>query len=93
MQIETEKGCLSFTGVRRTTRCEEVEVEHQGMNFKKQKGKFNGWTAQIIQHEVDHCQGRLTYVMVSPKLWKIPSVRRAWLTNTCLSNVNQASLC
>lgn len=54
---ETEEGCLSLAGVRKTTRYEEIEVEYSDRNFKKQKNKFTGWTAQIIQHEVDHCEG------------------------------------
>ena len=54
---ETEEGCLSLTGVRKTTRYETIEVEYEDQNFKKQKSTFNGWTAQIIQHEIDHCNG------------------------------------
>lgn len=54
---ETEEGCLSLVGVKKTTRYEEIEVEYQDMNFKKQRGKFTGWTAQIIQHECDHLEG------------------------------------
>lgn len=55
--FETEEGCLSLFGVRKTTRYENIEVEYLDINFKKQKQKFTGWTAQIIQHEVDHCDG------------------------------------
>ena len=51
-KYETEEGCLSLTGVRKCTRYQEIEVEYQDMNFK-----YTGWTAQIIQHEVDHCHG------------------------------------
>ena len=54
---ETEEGCLSLTGVRKTTRYQEIEVEYYDVNWKKQKGKFTGWTAQIIQHECDHLEG------------------------------------
>lgn len=54
---KTEEGCLSLAGVRPTTRYEEIEVEYQDINFKPQKGKFSGWIAQIIQHEIDHCNG------------------------------------
>lgn len=54
---ETEEGCLSLTGVRKTTRYQEIEVEYYDTNWKKQRGKFNGWTAQIIQHECDHLEG------------------------------------
>ena len=56
-RYETEEGCLSLFGVRKTTRYENIEVEYLDINFKKQKQKFTGWTAQIIQHEVDHCDG------------------------------------
>lgn len=56
---ETEEGCLSLVGIRKTIRYENIEVEYQDINFKKQKQKFKGWTAQIIQHEIDHCNGRV----------------------------------
>lgn len=55
--FETEEGCLSLTGVRKTTRYREIEVEYQDMNFTKQKNKYSGWIAQIIQHECDHLVG------------------------------------
>ena len=51
---ETEEGCLSLTGVRKTTRYENIEVEYLDMNWKKQRQKLSGWTAQICQHELDH---------------------------------------
>ena len=54
---QTEEGCLSLDGVRPCTRYEEIEVDYLDQNFKKQHGKYTGWTAQIIQHEVDHCRG------------------------------------
>ena len=54
---ETEEGCLSLTGVRKTTRYENIEVEYLDMNWKKQKQKLSGWTAQICQHELDHLEG------------------------------------
>lgn len=54
---ETEEGCLSLTGVRGTTRYQEIEVEYYDVNWKRQRGKFTGWTAQIIQHECDHLEG------------------------------------
>ena len=54
---ETEEGCLSLTGVRKTTRYQESEVEYYDVNWKKQREKFTGWTAQIIQHECDHLEG------------------------------------
>jgi len=54
---ETQEGCLSLSGERKTTRYEFIEVEYMDRNFKKQKKEFSGWTAQIIQHEIDHCDG------------------------------------
>ncbi|MFA9378752.1 MAG: peptide deformylase [Lachnotalea sp.] len=54
---ETEEGCLSLTGVRKTKRYETIEVSYEDQNFQKCKQKFEGWTAQIIQHEVDHLEG------------------------------------
>ncbi len=55
--FETEEGCLSLIGVRKTTRYQEIEVEYQDMNFQKQKQSYTGWIAQIIQHECDHLNG------------------------------------
>ena len=54
---QTEEGCLSLEGVRPCTRYQEIEVDYQDQNFQKQHGKYSGWVAQIIQHEVDHVQG------------------------------------
>lgn len=54
---ETEESCLSLTGFRKTTRYETIEVEYFDRNFKKHKETFTGFTAQIIQHEVDHFEG------------------------------------
>lgn len=55
--FQTEEGCLSLEGVRPCTRYKEIEVDYLDANFKKQHGKYSGWTAQIIQHEIDHCNG------------------------------------
>lgn len=54
---ETEESCLSLTGFRKITRYESIEVEYFDKDFKKHKQKFTGFTAQIIQHEVDHFEG------------------------------------
>ena len=56
---ETEEGCLSLTGVRKTTRYEKIEVEYLDQNWKKQKMVLSGWPAQICQHEMDHLEGIL----------------------------------
>ncbi|MDD6306191.1 MAG: peptide deformylase [Clostridiales bacterium] len=54
---ETEEGCLSLVGVRKTTRYREIEVEFWDASWKKQRQKYSGWIAQIIQHECDHLDG------------------------------------
>ena len=54
---ETEESCLSLTGFRKTMRYEVIEVEYLDRNFKKNIQKFTGFTAQIIQHEMDHFEG------------------------------------
>ena len=56
---ETEEGCLSLDGVRKTTRYQEIEVEYYDFNWKKQRQKLSGWTAQICQHEIDHLSGKI----------------------------------
>lgn len=53
----TEESCLSLVGFRETTRYETIEVEYLDKQFNKQKGTFTGFVAQIIQHEIDHCDG------------------------------------
>lgn len=54
---EAEEGCLSLTGTRKTTRYEEIEVEYLDASWKQQRHKFSGWVAEVIQHEIDHCNG------------------------------------
>ena len=56
-KYETEEGCLSLDGVRKCVRYQEIEVEYEDINFKRQRQKYSGWTAQIIQHECDHLNG------------------------------------
>lgn len=56
---ETEEGCLSLEGVRKTERYKSIEVSYQDINFKQQKQLFKDWTAQIIQHEIDHLEGKI----------------------------------
>ena len=56
-KYETEEGCLSLDGVRKCVRYQEIEVEYEDINFKWQRQKYSGWTAQIIQHECDHLNG------------------------------------
>lgn len=54
---ETEEGCLSHIGKRKTIRYKSIEVEYYDIKFQKKKQIFNDFTAQIIQHEIDHCNG------------------------------------
>lgn len=53
----TEEGCLSLIGVRTTKRFETIKVEYQNEKMQKRIKNFTGFTAQIIQHEIDHCNG------------------------------------
>ena len=54
---ETEEGCLSLDGTRKTVRYQNIEVEYMDGSWKKHRQKYSGWTAQIIQHEIDHLSG------------------------------------
>ena len=56
-EYQTEESCLSLDGARNCTRYKEIEVDYLDQNFKPQHGKYSDWTAQIIQHEIDHCNG------------------------------------
>ena len=54
---ETEEGCLSLEGVRKTTRYKNITVKYQDITMKQQVQDYSGWVAQIIQHECDHLEG------------------------------------
>lgn len=54
---ETEEGCLSLEGLRAATRYRNITVLYEDENFSPRKRSFSGYTAQIIQHEIDHCDG------------------------------------
>jgi peptide deformylase len=56
---ETEEGCLSLEGIRPTTRYRKITVRYQNAAFQSKQRTFRDWTAQIIQHEIDHCNGIL----------------------------------
>ena len=56
---ETQEGCLSLSGVRKTKRFQTVKVQWQNEKFQTRLKTFTGWTAEIIQHEIDHCEGIL----------------------------------
>ncbi len=54
---QTEEGCLSLTGTRPVKRWKSIKVRWQNEKFQERLKTFTGWTAQIIQHEIDHCEG------------------------------------
>ena len=54
---DTEEGCLSLTGVRPVKRWKTIKVKWQNEKFQQRIKNFTGWTAEIIQHEIDHCEG------------------------------------
>ena len=56
---ETEEGCLSVSGIHKASRYKKIRVQWQNTAFKTQTGVFSGFTAQIIQHELDHLDGIL----------------------------------
>ena len=56
---DTQEGCLSLPGIRPTKRFRSIKVKYQNEQFQTRFKTFSGWTAQIIQHEIDHCNGIL----------------------------------
>ena len=58
-EYETEEGCLSLAGVRKTKRYRTIRLSWQDMRMKEQTGTLDGFQAQIVQHEIDHCDGIL----------------------------------
>ncbi len=54
---QAEEGCLSLEGTRPAKRWQSIKVRYQNEKFQERFKTFTGWTAQIIQHEVDHCKG------------------------------------
>ena len=56
---EAEEGCLSLSGTRKTKRFQSIKVQWQNEKFQTRFKTFTGWTAEIIQHEIDHCDGIL----------------------------------
>ena len=58
-EYEAEEGCLSLAGLRKTKRYRKITVKYQDQTFRQVTGTFEGFTAQIIQHEIDHCNGIL----------------------------------
>ena len=58
-EYETEEGCLSLVGVRKTKRYRSIRLKWQDMQMKEHVGTLDGFQAQIVQHEIDHCDGKL----------------------------------
>ena len=56
---EAEEGCLSLTGKRKVRRFKSIKVQWQNEKLQTRLKTFTGWTAEIIQHEIDHCEGVL----------------------------------
>ena len=56
---QAEEGCLSLEGTRKTKRWKSIKVRYQNEDFQERFKTFTGWTAEIIQHEIDHCSGIL----------------------------------
>ena len=56
---EAEEGCLSLTGTRKTKRFQTIKVQWKNERYQTRIKTFTGWTAEIIQHEIDHCEGIL----------------------------------
>ena len=56
---EVEEGCLSLAGTRKTKRYRSIKVQWQNEKLQTRIRTFTGWTAEIIQHEIDHCEGIL----------------------------------
>lgn len=56
-EYDTEEGCLSLTGTRKTKRFRSIKVRYQNMDFQTRIKTFTDFTAQTIQHEIDHCNG------------------------------------
>ena len=54
---EAQEGCLSLTDTRKTKRFQTIKVQWQNEKFQTRLKTFTGWTAEIIQHEIDHCEG------------------------------------
>ena len=57
--VDCEEGCLSLQGQRRARRHRTIKVQWQDRQMQTHVRNFTGWTAQIIQHEIDHCSGIL----------------------------------
>ena len=56
---EAQEGCLSLAGVRKTKRFQTIKVQWQNEKLQLRRKTFTGWTAESIQHEIDHCEGIL----------------------------------
>ena len=62
---EAQEGCLSLAGVRKTKRFQTIKVQWQNEKLQLRRKTFTGWTAEVIQHEIDHCEGILIWFFTS----------------------------
>ena len=58
-EFEAEEGCLSLEGTRKTKRSRSIRLSWQDVRMKEHAGTLEGFQAQIVQHEIDHCDGKL----------------------------------
>ena len=58
-EYAAEEGCLSLAGTRPAVRYRTIKVRYQDLGMRRRTGTFTGFTAQIVQHEIDHCNGIL----------------------------------
>ena len=58
-EYETEESCLSLEGTRKATRFRAIRLSWQDMRMREHVGMLEGFQAQIVQHEIDHCDGKL----------------------------------
>ena len=58
-EYEAEEGCLSLDGIRKTKRYRSIRLSWQDLQMKRHIGNLEGFHAQIVQHEIDHCDGIL----------------------------------
>ena len=84
---EAEEGCLSLSGTRKTRRYQRIKVEWQNERLQTRRKTFTGWTAEIIQHEIDHCEGILICSCIFREretanmwqsVWRTPCMTVCW---------------
>ena len=84
---EAQEGCLSLSGVRKTKRFQTIKVQWQNEQFQTRLKTFTGWTAEIIQHEIDHCEGILicffTFPAPGPAVTRPGALLAGWASRCC----------